>query len=460
MLEISSARRVKEAVRAACRRRRIVLAVEHLAVAVGLMLAGAVALLLAGTQLLAWWWPVVLGIAGAAVGLWRVRGSRVSEYRVAQMVDRRCRLNDSLSTAWFLLSQKERETDPVARFQIEHAARLAAGVNTSRAFPLHGGRNWAVTGALAGVVFGLFAVRYLVTSSLDLRPALIRIPFTAVVEQSEQKRPAQDKQIASLGAVDRQLADPQAAGAQDAQQSDGAAAEETGKTNKGVAEASGRGPKQEKSVGEGEAPGDSEQADGKPGRDGLLDKMKDALSSLMAKMRPNSGSPQKAAQNGQQAPREENGAKQNNAAAKHGDQSDSRDSQAKQQQSANAQAQGQTKERMQAAQGQDPGKSPEKGNDSHSGIGRQNGDKELKDAEALRAMGRLEEIIGKRSASVTGDMMVETPSGKQQLKTAYSQRVGQHADLGGEINRDEIPLADRAYVREYMELVHKQAKAR
>ena len=73
-------------------------------------------------------------------------------------------------------------------------------------------------------------------------------------------------------------------------------------------------------------------------------------------------------------------------------------------------------------------------------------------------MGKLAEIIGKRSASLTGDIMVETSSGNQQLKTAYSQRLGHHADLGGEINRDQIPLADQQYIREYMELVRKHGE--
>jgi hypothetical protein len=96
------------------------------------------------------------------------------------------------------------------------------------------------------------------------------------------------------------------------------------------------------------------------------------------------------------------------------------------------------------------------GSDSRSGIGRQDGNKDLKEAEQLQAMGKLAEIIGKRSASVTGEMMVETPSGKQHLKTEYSQRMGRHSDLGGEINRDEIPLMYQQYVRNYMEAVRKQ----
>ena len=73
-------------------------------------------------------------------------------------------------------------------------------------------------------------------------------------------------------------------------------------------------------------------------------------------------------------------------------------------------------------------------------------------------MGKLAEIIGKRS-QVTGEMMVEVPSGKQQLRTAYSGRSTRDTpDTGGEINRDEVPLIFQEYVREYMERVRKQAQ--
>jgi len=54
-------------------------------------------------------------------------------------------------------------------------------------------------------------------------------------------------------------------------------------------------------------------------------------------------------------------------------------------------------------------------------------------------------------------MTVETRSGHETLQTQYSGRVGHHADLGGEIDRDEVPVALQQYVREYMEQVRKQA---
>jgi hypothetical protein len=34
--------------------------------------------------------------------------------------------------------------------------------------------------------------------------------------------------------------------------------------------------------------------------------------------------------------------------------------------------------------------------------------------------------------------------------------MGQHSGLGGEINRNEVPLEDQQYVREYMKEVHQE----
>jgi hypothetical protein len=53
--------------------------------------------------------------------------------------------------------------------------------------------------------------------------------------------------------------------------------------------------------------------------------------------------------------------------------------------------------------------------------------------------------------------MVEVASGKQQLRTAYSEQQAAHADTGGEIHRDEVPLADQRYVQQYFEEIRKPA---
>ena len=88
-------------------------------------------------------------------------------------------------------------------------------------------------------------------------------------------------------------------------------------------------------------------------------------------------------------------------------------------------------------------------------MGKQDGDKSVREAEQLAAMGKISEIIGKRAANVSGEVMVEVASGKQQLKTQYSQRKATHGEAGGEINRDEVPLAYQQYVQQYFEEVRK-----
>jgi hypothetical protein len=74
-------------------------------------------------------------------------------------------------------------------------------------------------------------------------------------------------------------------------------------------------------------------------------------------------------------------------------------------------------------------------------------------------MGKISEIIGKRSQNLTGEVMVEVASGKQELRTAYSQQPARHTDSGGEIHRDEIPLAYQRYVQQYFDEVRKTPPA-
>jgi hypothetical protein len=93
-----------------------------------------------------------------------------------------------------------------------------------------------------------------------------------------------------------------------------------------------------------------------------------------------------------------------------------------------------------------------------SGIGNQNGLKEQREAEQLKAMGKISEIIGKRAATVSGEMMVEVQSGKnQQLRTAYTNTTAAHGEADGDVTRDEIPLSLQPYVQQYFEQVRKTA---
>jgi len=90
-----------------------------------------------------------------------------------------------------------------------------------------------------------------------------------------------------------------------------------------------------------------------------------------------------------------------------------------------------------------------------SGIGSQDGDKSIRQAEQLAAMGKISEIIGKRSANLTGEATVEVQSTSQQLRTPYVPRGGQHSQGGAEIGRDQIPVALQTYVERYFEQVRK-----
>lgn len=92
-----------------------------------------------------------------------------------------------------------------------------------------------------------------------------------------------------------------------------------------------------------------------------------------------------------------------------------------------------------------------------SGMGQQDGNKDVKLAEQMAAMGKISEIIGKRSANVSGEVTMEVQSTTQTLQTPYSRRNAAHTEAGGEISRDEVPVSLQPYVQQYFEHVRKQA---
>lgn len=476
-------------VRSAARRRFAVLTIEQFAFALAPVLGGLIVLLLAGTQILHWYWLTLLALAGVAIATVRIRARSASNYQTAQIVDKRLHLDDSLSTAWFLVENEGQAQSRMASFQMQQAEQIAARIQPAQAFPFTWQRAWSLTVALGAVAFGLFAVRYLVTRSLSLQQPLLSVHFAPVFERLESRLSRNNRPPDDLTSGEQPLQRADEAGNQvpdrkqlnapkgesehagetldpNGKSASSAQSDKTGNPQDGKAEnqnGPGNSPAQAKETTQSSATqskpqsaGSQQQSQGgQQGSQGLMDKMKDALSSFMAKMRENS-SPQ--SQQSTRPSNEDKTGSQSSGKAQQGDQQQARNQQANQDQSSEGQAQAQASERTQASEGRSSDSMPEKGADAHSGIGRQDGDKDVKEAEQLQAMGKLAEIIGKRSANLTGEITIETPSGKQQLKTAYSQKLGHHSDSGGEINRDEIPLADQQYVREYMELVRKQTK--
>jgi hypothetical protein len=484
---------VESVVRSAWERRLLVVAVERAAIAAALVLGALVVMLLVGTQVLDGRWLGVLAVVGLGTAGYQVRARLVEHYRVAQLLDRRLQLADSLSTAWYLLSNGGKRQDAITEYQLKGAERAALGVDVARAFPFTGRKLWSIAGGLALVAASLFSVRYLVTNSLSLRQSLIPLRLSEVLERTDKDIDETKRQREEAQGSDKrgQKATPKADGQKDAKEpqrgempqlakGEGAGAGQNPNEPAEMQESKSQdGQNRERKDGEaggtqqragakqgdeggqtGSSPkaGPEDQANNPKGSNGLLDRMKDALSSMAAKMRPNSQSKQDANERSGEDHKgdQQNGSKDQNSQPR---QDASNKESSEQQQSSEGQGQGQTQEKTRAGQGKTADQSADKSkSDAHSGIGSQDGDKSAKDAEQLKAMGKLAEIIGKRSERATGEVMVENPSGKQQLQTNYSQRLGRHSDLGGEINRDEIPLMYQQYIREYMSEVRQQAK--
>jgi hypothetical protein len=463
------------------------------AAATSAALVAVILLLLMGTQILDWRWAAAIPLAALAIGAYLVRRRMPASYVIAQIVDRRLELADTLSTALFFQENPSPHvSEEVCALQLERANRLAETADVRRAIPYTVPRAVYPLVVLILVASSLFALRYGLTRRLDLSPPLARIleqnfGFETHAETARNTRkplPPQraDPQDDNLASPDPQemkgeqpVEDPENAPEAVGEQQEGKGqkkAAEDGKstpgeeTDKAEGEDKGQQGDDQKS---GDDPSNSQQAKGDQKQDpngkqdanssgdnsSLMSKMKDAFQNLLSKVKPQQGnSPQQ--QNGQN----QNG-KQSSKAQQDGKQQASKDGQ---KQDAGQQSDSQEGESGdQAQESQDPqskgsGKSDaqQASKQPGSGIGSQDGDKTIKQAEQLAAMGKISEILGKRSATITGEATVEVQSTSQQLRTPYAQRGAQHSQGGAEINRDEVPVAMQTYVEKYFEQVRKQ----
>jgi hypothetical protein len=187
----------------------------------------------------------------------------------------------------------------------------------------------------------------------------------------------------------------------------------------------------------------------------LMNKLKDAFQNLLSKAKPRQ-SQQGSAQHGKD---------QKSASGKpqQGSQPNGKDGQPRnggQQGDAQEGEDGQEAKNSESAQqgkGQGKSDSEQAGKQPGSGIGSQDGDKAIRNAEQLAAMGKISQILGKRSATISGEATVEVQTTNQQLRTPYAQKGAEHTQGGAEISRDEVPVALQPYVQQYFEQVRKQA---
>jgi hypothetical protein len=456
-------------------------------------------LLLLGTELLSWHWLLLLPLGTFGLGLYRTWRRLPSLYGLAQLVDRRLGLADLLSTAFYFAepNQGRQVSQEIRLAQWEQAQRIAATLEIARAVPLRMPRAVYAMVLLGCVASSLFALRYGLERRLDLRPPLARVVLDALglgspVQEAalKKKAPPQEhtrmQDAVGLSVPDGEqktqneldAAPDSALDTVDDPDSDNSKAVQTPGTAKGKAESPSSQESEEQgepeaaenrpSGKEGDQSGDGQQGQGQgnkagdpsasndsPGAMGdkssLLNKFRDAMSNLMSRMRqPQGGGAQQSA--GKQGRQQAKGQQANggqsgkNGQQPGGQQTDAQDGQASQ-----------DSQSAQDAQGKGAGQSAEEqaSKQPGSGVGRQDGSKDVKLAEQLAAMGAISEIIGKRSASVSGEVTVEVQNSNQQIRTPYAQKSAHHGESGGEISRDEVPAVLQPYVQQYFEQVRK-----
>ena len=471
-------------------------------------LGGFILLLLLGTQILDWRWLAPLPAASFALGLYLTIRRLPSSYMTAQLVDRRQNLADSISTALFFSCAEtpQRPAASIREGQLAQAERAARAVDLRQAVPFTVPRAIYAAGLLAFVATSLFALRYGLNRRLDLRPPLARIIQETLgwgdqthelaslgkkkqdplskrsqlqdamgmsLDDADGKSPANldaapDSALDTTGIPDvdnSKKANPDSAakgkapGADPMQneEAEGESADDAQSSNGGKEGAEGqKGAGQSKQQGQQQASGQSPGSEGD--KSSLMSKLKDVMQNLMSRMKQQPGAAGQQQSSASQSGRE---GKQQQSGSQNGRPGQGKQQQGGQQSDSQDGQQGEDAQNAQNAQGRGAGQSTEEqaSKQPGSGIGRQDGSKDVKLAEQLAAMGKISEIIGKRSANVTGDVTVEVQSSNQQLRTAYTQKNAQHADTGGEINRDEVPVVLQPYVQQYFEHVRKQDAA-
>jgi hypothetical protein len=454
------------------------LATNEIVLAGAIMMAGLILLLLTGTQVLDWYWLALLAAISAVVGLYRLRKSAPSLYALAQRLDRRLKLSDALSTAVYFFEHPRRDFEAVCELQRRQAEAAAREIDPREAVPGARPRYLVPAAVLTAAALALFGVRYLVTGSMDLRPSLIKIAYDSFFSSKSYEAknlPPRARFDPKLGnsPQDDPFADanaPEDLNSQDGSNGNSQSADDSksgndpsnplddngdqSKQDQSSGDPSGQGKNSPDTDKSQQSPGDSKNSDQNGGQDSknsspsdssLMNKLRDALANMMNKMKSTMEGDKSKNQNSEKgAP----GDKQDSA--EKGEQS--KENQQSQDINGDTQAQNAGQQSSADTQnGQSAKQSPSQ--DSKNGIGSQNGDKAVKEAEQLQAMGKITEILGKRSANVTGEVMMEVGSGKQTLKTPWIAQQANHAEAGSEIHRDEVPLMYQQFVEQYFEQI-------
>jgi len=445
------------------------------ALAATIGLGGTVLLLLIGTQILEWYWVAGIAIVSLGVGAYQIRRHVPSQYQIAQRIDRKLELADTLSTATYFGENPKLGYEAVCKVQRRDAEGLAASVDLHAALPLARSRYLYPAGALLLAALGLFIVRFAILGSLDLKPSLLEMAvdtfFSTPAEQARAKAPRLDLRPEAFDPAHPNeppspedltpLIPEEGKNPSDFLKGD---SQEKGDT-KGDSQEKGLDNKDQQGDKEGDKQADSKdskadkQGDSKDGQDSsqnqdqrsMLDKLRDAVDNLMNKM--NSKSENKNAKS--DAGKQQKGQKGDKGDK--GQKGDEKAERAEGEPQSDSGEQSDQNKPDDAKASDAPGQ--KKSDQAASGAGQNDGEKALQEAKTLEAMGKLSELLGQRSNEITGQVMIEVGNTKQQLRTAFTQQQAGHGEAGSEIHRDEIPLINQPFVERYFEEVRKGTEA-
>jgi hypothetical protein len=403
-------------------------------------------------------------------------------YKLAQRIDREQSLTDYLSTVYIFekVHQGIPHHEPSHIYTKERAEKLASQINLKEYYPVK--VPHALTAALAIAVFLVGSIIFIHLEGLDWKFQTKAIPYTYSLVQKiekkiqeklrEQEKQREDaKAKSSKDKVGDRKGKNSSAEAEAQAQMDAAARarnenmdksgsagsakdQQRDKETAGQQSNSSEGTKQEGSNKEGQKGEPKEGQQGSNQNSSLGQKVASAVGNALQKIKEmfqkgdaQSGKDgdQNSDQESKQQAQQGNG-KSPSQNASGGQGQDASSGEAKGEKSGQA-AEGQAI----AKGGQSDSGEKKKG----SGAGNEEGDKAAKEAMEQEAMGKLDEIIGKRSENVKGEITVEALQGNQKLKTDYSQTKVQHTDKGGDITRDEVPQEMQEYVKNYMDQIHK-----
>lgn len=388
----------------------------------GALLATFCVLVVSGVDVVAWRWLWL--IAGLLIGFGAIRIWRglPGEYAVAQDLDRRCDLQDTLATAWYV--DHNRLETPAARFLLSYAGAAADRVAVTNAFPAENKRSLWFAAGMLGIAMVLLFARYQTVGRLDFHPSCLAIwipPDRSAGDTAARRRGNESTAALTGSGQERGSGNAKDTGATASQSSPAPAA-------------SGRS-------------------------ENPLQRLRDALSNMLGESNANAAEESKRQPNAttaENSPGEKTPGGQNKAPGQNGKASQSAKSGDKTSGEKGEQAQSASAQKQQS--GTDPGsaqKSDASSDSAQSGAGSNDGSKRIEDAAELKAMGKIEQLMGKQAQQVSGEMSIVKASGPQQLSTPLSGHEAVHGAMDSTVTNAPIAPEDREFVRKYMDSLHR-----